>query len=360
MAHNINTYIGRQAAWHSLGQVTGRYMTWQEILAAGGLDFDVFKSQLKDSLNRPVEAWGVFRWNHQDKIMKNAGAAEFLGTVGKDYRIINHASGFELIDKLMTATDGAHYETAGALGKGEVVWGLADLGLRIHVGEDESKPYLLFATGHDGSMSYQLRTCIERVVCQNTLNVALSENASAQFKIRHTVNAGAKIADAQQALQAFRKDTETVEQKLNFLASRRMTHDSYAAILDRLFPIRKQAKDESKEVHSARRDNILAAISALYESNDNSAFPVQAGTPLCLLNAITNYTDHARTTKGDGRAESALFGSGDRLKTSALELILEESEKLPVSTSYLRSQPGIQVDDFAEIGLNVPEMASRN
>ncbi len=47
MAHNINTYIGRQAAWHALGTVTGTYMTWAEILAHGGLDFTVIKNQLE-------------------------------------------------------------------------------------------------------------------------------------------------------------------------------------------------------------------------------------------------------------------------------------------------------------------------
>src|SRR5580692_7675953 len=123
MSHNINTYIGRTSAWHQLGTVTGHYMTWQEILQHGGLDFDVFKSQLHDGLGRKVPAWGTFRWNQSDKLAGIKDAATFLGVVGEDYKVINHASGFELVDALMATNDGAHYETAGVLGNGEVVWG---------------------------------------------------------------------------------------------------------------------------------------------------------------------------------------------------------------------------------------------
>ena len=125
MPANINTYIGRASAWHNLGTVTGRYMSWKEILEIGGLDFDIFKSQLRDGLGRPVEAWGVFRWNSADKLAGRRDAAAYLGVVGESYTPINHAKGFEMIDALVASKDGAHYETAGVLGKGEVVWGLA-------------------------------------------------------------------------------------------------------------------------------------------------------------------------------------------------------------------------------------------
>ena len=166
MSANVQTYIGRQSSWHSLGTVTGKYSTWAEILAHGGLDYNVFKSQLYDGLQRKVAAWGVFRYNQADKAVGNKGAAKFLGVVGEDYQTINHAQGFEMVDALMGTADGAHYETAGVLGEGETVWGLADLGLRMHVGDDEHKSYLLFATGHIGNMTYTFRLCNERVVCE--------------------------------------------------------------------------------------------------------------------------------------------------------------------------------------------------
>jgi hypothetical protein len=81
---------------------------------------------------------------------------------------------------------GAHYETAGALGNGQQVWGLADLGLTVSVGDDKQSSYLMFATGHDGSMSHQYRIVNTRVVCANTLAMALGEKTRSKLLVRHT------------------------------------------------------------------------------------------------------------------------------------------------------------------------------
>ena len=83
MAHNINTYIGRQAAWHALGTVTGNFLRWIDIQAQGGFDFLPEKRQL-DWAGTPVAAWGIFRSDN--------GA--FLGPVGEAYTPIDHAQGF--------------------------------------------------------------------------------------------------------------------------------------------------------------------------------------------------------------------------------------------------------------------------
>jgi phage/plasmid-like protein (TIGR03299 family) len=352
MPANVQTYIGRQAAWHKLGTVTGKYQTWAEILAHGGLDFDVFKSQLHDGLGRVVKAWGVFRYNQKDKAVGNKNAANFLGVVGEDYNCINHAQGFEMVDALMNTADGAHYETAGVLGEGETVWGLADLGLRMRVGEDEHKTYLMFATGHCGNMTYTFKLVDERVVCENTLSIALREKSVAAFRVKHTRFAQNRIADANAVLQSLQDETISMERKLNMLAQKRVTKESLNSIMDRLFPQRKG--EDGVETSSTRRTNILADILSIYEVNDGNQFPEQRGTAYNLLNAITNYTDHSRSTKGDMRSESALFGSGDKLKTSALQIIMDAAQGMP--EVLRRGTQGVEVD-FASVGLNVPALS---
>jgi hypothetical protein len=93
MPANINAYIGREAAWHRLGTVTGHHMTWTEVQGNGGLDYVVFKSQLHDGSGWPVDAWGTFRWNRADKLAGNREAAVFLGVVGEDYGITGQRLG---------------------------------------------------------------------------------------------------------------------------------------------------------------------------------------------------------------------------------------------------------------------------
>ncbi len=347
MAHNINTYIGREAAWHKLGTVTGEYLTWESILAHGGLDFEVFKSQLHDGLGRKVAAYGVFRWDKDAKAAGDKERAIFLGAVGDGYKTIQHSTGFEMIDALVASKDGAHYETAGVLGAGEKVWGLADLKFAARVGDDEQKGYLLFSTSHDASMSYSYRMCMTRVVCQNTLSAALGESAKASLTVRHTLNSNSRIIDAHKVLSQMGSDVKRIEDKLNYLAGRKMTREAFTAITDRLFPKTAQvtaASDTTVATSSTRRDNILADILKVYELNDGNAFPEQRGTSYNLLNAITNYTDHARATRGqagNGRAESAMFGSGDALKTKAFEVILQESSGL----ATVNRTRGIGYDD---------------
>jgi hypothetical protein len=119
-------------------------------------------------------------------------------------------------------------------------------------------------------------------------------------------------------------DVKRVEDRLNFLAGRKCNREALTGIFDRLFP-----KTEKAEVmvSSTRRDNILSDVLKLYELNDGNAFPEQRGTAYNLLNSITNYVDHERSTKEDGRAESAMFGSGDALKSKAFEVIYEVAGK---------------------------------
>lgn len=329
MSHGLTTsnsrYIGRQAAWHNLGTVTGQYMTADQLLADKAFQYTVFKSQLRDGLGRPVNAWGTFRWNFTDKVAGRKDAAEFLGTVGEDYTVMQHDEGFKTIDELMKSVDGAHFETAGVLGNGEQVWALADLNLGYQIGDDVHKNFVLFVTGHDGSMAHRYSLCDERVVCRNTLKVALSEKGLTAA-VRHTKNANIRLTDARETLAGIQGQVTTLADRMNVLAGRRMNRESMTAIFDRLFPKAKGENGEAKD--TTRRANILADILRTYESNDGDAFPEQRGTAYNLLNAITNYTDHQRSSKDDGRSESALFGSGDVLKSRALEVIYEASRSM--------------------------------
>lgn len=323
MATNLDSYVGRQPAWHRLGKVTGTFMTWHEILQAGGLAYDVFKDQLQYA-GQPIDAYGTFRLNGDET---DRSKATFLGTVGKDYEVIQHARGFELIDRLMGKLDGAHYETAGSLGDGQIVWGLADLKKSIFIGNDEIKSYLMFVTAHDGSVKHQYRLCNTRIVCQNTLNIALREKTASVFGVKHTVNAESRLDDAEMALESLEADITSVGDRLTFLASRKMTTKAIETVLDEVLPknsAKARAGDDSDD--STRRSNILMQIMMNYADNDNNQFPEQRGTGYNLLNAITNYADHSRVVKGEkenknARPESALFGLGDKIKTRALEVI---------------------------------------
>ena len=324
MAHDLNfqngraSYTGRRAAWHQLGTVTGQHFAWQDVAKDGRLDYSVVKRQLEYN-GVPVEAWGTWRTDNET----------FLGAVGSDYTVIQHTAGFEMLDALVSAKDGAHYETAGVLGKGETVWGLIDLNIALSVGADRSDNYLLFSTAHDGSKSHNYRMTSTRVVCQNTLGMALGRKAINQLTVRHTKNADNRIADMHTALEGIGSEVRTMEERLNFLAGRKVTREAATDVFDRLFPRAVDSEGKAKP-DSTRRENMIAGILERFERNDGNAFPEQRGTAYNLLNGVTEWTDHYRDgVRGGKRSEAAMFGTGDSLKSLALEVITLAAGKMP-------------------------------
>lgn len=333
-----DTYAGRLDAWHQLGNVQGRFTTLAEILPAAGADYSVFKRQLEFQ-GQKVDAYATFRADRkplgkQPYVLVPGvdGAADiyltFLGTVGKDYKVIPHQDAFRLLDQLVGEIDGAHYETMGVLDFGRVVWAQVDPKVSIRVGDDVSDILLTAVTSHDGSKSLDIYGTGIRAVCRNTVRISSLKKLTATLRVRHTSGAARRIESFKAELAELNKTAAEFQYKLQFLAGRKVTREAFTTALDRLFP--PKLDDSGKPVESTRRSNILGEIAALYESNDNNAFPEQAGTAYCLLNSITNYVDHSRSSKGDNRAESALFGSGDKLKTSALTELLDISTGLPV------------------------------
>jgi phage/plasmid-like protein (TIGR03299 family) len=349
-----DTYAGRMDAWHALGDVSGKFQTLKEITTTALADFEVVKKQL-DWAGVKVPAWGTFRrdtgfvgtlGDRQIKVKDSKGEVSyltFLAPVGEGYTVIPHQSCGELLDSFVGQVgqeigSGAWYETMGVLDFGKKVWAQINPNFQIRVGEDITDVLLTYVTSHDGSWATEIYMTVTRQVCRNTTRIGRMNKLSNSMRVKHTKNSGKRIEDFKMALDEVRGTAMDVQAKMNFLASKKVTKESMGKILDRLFP---KKKTEEGEESSTRRENNLAGILALYESNDNNAFPEQAGTPYALLNAITNYTDHERSTKGDNRAVSALFGSGDKLKTSALELILAEAEGMPKN---MRSMPSVQAD----------------
>lgn len=337
MAHDIwhdelsnvdSVFVAKKPAWHGLGQVTGDTLTWKEAIKRANLDWTVSKLPLFSQAGKQVDAFGIFR--DRDN--------QFLGVAGDRYEIIQNERAFTFIDAILEQTDGAHYESAGALGHGERIWALArvpEADIQIAGTDDRSLTYLLVATSHDSSIGFQSRLTSTRVVCANTLNVALNEAGRSIFRVKHTRMAEVRLQAAEEAARGIVMDARALEEKLNFLATRKLTRESLSAILDRLFP-----KNDDPKAKQGRREANLTEVLKLYESNDNNAFPVLRGTAYNLLNAVTEFSDHYRNVKlsadrkdqkqtvDSARAEAAIFGAGDKLKVSALETILEVADDL--------------------------------
>jgi phage/plasmid-like protein (TIGR03299 family) len=329
----------REDAWHKLGQRCDNAVNWEAAMTLAGLDWQVIKNQnyARNPQGNvvPVSSYSIFR---------DTDNAELASNVGEGFTIKQNRDCFQFVDDLLQANGGAHHDSAGALGNGATVWCAvrvprADIAVNV---DDKHESYLVFTTAHDGSMAHTAALSSVRVVCRNTLRQALSTNTGI-LRIKHTKNANARFDDAKRTMDGVVMDAKRLESKLQMLATRRVTRESMTAVMDRLF-----AKPTEKDQNTTRRENILAEVLSLYESNDRDAFPSIRGTGYNLLNAVTEYTDHYRTARitdarqgysiDQARAENAVIGTGERLKTQALDVILEATAAAPIH-SVIYSKP---------------------
>lgn len=328
MAHNIEfnaekeTYSfvsNRIPAWHRLGTIVDGAMDWKQAMELANLAFTVEKVQMKNPItDEPVESWGIIRKDN------NA----FLGAVGERYTPIQNDSLFGFIDGII-GEDGFHYETAGVLGKGERVFVMANAGSYDVLGTgDIHNTYLLGVGSHDGTMAQTFKMTETRVVCQNTLNLALNSKGT-KVTAKHTVNGQARLNEALNLLKQTQVTAKSAQEMMDELAQRKVNTVAVADTLAKLFNIK--TIDEKVPTVTLNQVN---SIRGLFESNDNNAFPEFRGTAYNLLNAVTEYADHYRLVRGGEneetqRAVSAMFGTGEMFKTKALDLILRNTADAP-------------------------------
>ena len=352
MAHNLQMVDGKASlvlgrglpAWHKLGTLVEGCLTWEDAMKQANLNHMVVKEALYDKDGRELPTYGIFREDDR----------QFYGNVGARYEIIQTIDAFQFVDAII-GNDGAHYDSAGALGNGEVVFcsvHLPSAGFEIVPG-DEHKSYLLFKTSHDGSLSSTGRLTDVRVVCNNTLNLALKGNGGKnEIRIKHTKNSVERMEQARKILLSGTMAAKTLQEKFQMLSQKRVTRPAMESILTKLFPV-----DDNGELHTKSKNNISDILS-LFDFNDDNQFPAIKGSAYNLVNAITQYADKYRSARGGGdseegmsnaRAESALFGSGEKFKDVALDVILAASSTMPgmnvAPSTYITVEQPAPVND---------------
>lgn len=178
----------RETPWHGLGTRVEGALSSREALIAAGLNWNVIQKEIYTKDGFPVKGYYA---NVRDSDQK------VLGVVTGRYRIVQNREAFAFTDGLLGK--GVSYETAGSLKEGRRTWILARLPKQYRLVEDKVVPYLVFSNSHDGSGSIKVAMTPVRVVCQNTLNFALS-NASRVWCANHTGNMESKLEDARMTL----------------------------------------------------------------------------------------------------------------------------------------------------------------
>lgn len=314
MAHNLEIENDQVAfalrgapAWHKLAnriflqdeEVTTATMLSEAKLANWNVRLSPITDHISESWNDVSNAQLVLRTNPFN------GETDVLATVGKRYNVIQNEELFAFADNIHDADPNCRWESAGSLRKGKIVFGTVEIPRTMVLdpqgANDETKLYLIVWTSHDGSVAVQAAITPVRVVCQNTLNLAM-RNAKQSFKIRHTQTAEGKIQIARETLGLTLGYFDEFEAQAKNLFEQSITDAEFSKLIQTIYP--KPDKDASKAALT-RWENKVVLIDDLYHNSPTNA--TIKGTKWGALNALTERLDYFRS--GRGNSETLMAGA---------------------------------------------------
>jgi phage/plasmid-like protein (TIGR03299 family) len=284
----------------------------ETLLRKAGLDWEVraVPMYLPDTS-------GNLRQSERDRAVVRVTDGRHLGTVGMRYHPVQQIDVFSLFDSFAQAGL-LRFARAGQFHGGSVVWIQAEITDKapMRIGPDTVKRYALAVLSHDGSMSVRFAVTPTRVACWNTLIAAIM-NADTATVIRHTAAAAIRLADASRALERAGRAFAEFEHGANRLLAAPMSDREMVEFAAYVLP---GSKGQDTAV-ATRTENARREVIHLFRHG--KGHEEITGTRWAAYNAIAEYTDYQRSTRGEGnRMASAFVGSGAALKRAAWSSLL--------------------------------------
>lgn len=318
MAHNLTIenekasmmYYG-EIPWHGLGTRLQKPATSEEAIISAGLDWEVVKKPVYVKLDKRFQVKDTFAMVRKDKWQRNE--CDILGVVGKNYTPVQNKDAFNFFDSIVGEKK-AIYHTAGSLSGGKIIWILAKLPGYIRVvGNDISEKYLLLSNSHDGSSMVQIKFTPIRVVCQNTLTIAMNKGET--LKVKHSRDVKDKLKQASELLGIVNDKYDTIERSFKNMARVQLNEKRLNEYVKTIFP------DPVDELQYATVDNNREMVRELFEQGLGNNLPGVAGTLWAGYNAVTELIDHKITKQNkDMRTKSIWFGNGYNVKQKAFDV----------------------------------------
>ena len=269
----------RDLPWHynynpELVALLQKAPTSDEALKIAGLDWTVDSKPIQVCGGKKIEGYSA-------NVRSSDGAV--LGVVGSRYKIVQNVDAFKFTDGIIG--EGAVYETAGSLNGGKTVWLLAKLD-QMKLAGDETDNYLCFANTHDGSGSVKVCVTPIRVVCNNTLNAALS-GTKRIFRMRHTTNVDKRIDEAKEVLGLAARYQVELADFAEAMAKKKLEDNQLKAILNSIFDPK---AEKPTDLQKRNAEECKQAFYICYAAPDIAKFQ---GTAWGAINAMSDLVGHS-------------------------------------------------------------------
>lgn len=271
---NVDSMGNRFTPWHGMGTPVNEAKTSDEAIKLAGLDWEVLQAQTFVELNGikiPTESIANYRSTDY----------KVLGTVKSGYKVVQNSEAFAFTDELLNMD--AKYVTAGSLAGGKHIWLLAQLPT-TKVLDDDIENFILFANTHDGTGAVKVCETPVRVVCQNTLNMAL-KSAKRFFSFVHKGNVMNRLEEAKKVLNLSEKYKKEFAKEAERLAMFKMNSINVQQVLAKMFPTNEDTTIRQLNNIERKKDGIFAA----YNRDDLGNF---RGSAYGFLNAVSDSAFH--------------------------------------------------------------------
>lgn len=273
-------YAGRQKPWHGLGTQVSEALTSADAIRMAGLDWVVEPKRMYLADGTEIKDFVANTRNVDNAV---------FGVVTEKYKIVQNKDAFDFTDSLVGGD--VRYETAGSLFGGRKIWLLARMPNKKVLDEDFEN-YVCFTNSHDGRGAIRVCCTNVRVVCNNTLNIALN-TAKRSWSTKHMGNMEEKLAEAQHTLQLSNQYLDEFAVEADRLAHTRMSDDEVQKVLNEMFPTTADMSERQLNTNKKAKDNFMVC----YYMPDIEKYH---GTKYGIINAMADFADHvapARMTK---------------------------------------------------------------
>ena len=307
MAANVETmFYTREKPWHGLGTKVEEAPSSADALCLAGLGWQVIQEPIYTDDGGIIPG---YKANIRDSDRK------VLGVVSDRYKIIQNQEAFAFTDALLG--NGVRYETAGSLQEGKRVWILARLLREYIISGERISPYLVFSNTHDGSGAVKVALTPIRVVCNNTLNLAL-QTAKRSWSMIHTGNIQDKIQEAKDTLFMAEEYMDSLGKEFERLRRQKITDGQVKEYIEMLLPIENDATSMQKKNILKLREDMK---SRYYDAPDLQGVGNNAYR---FINAVSDFATHSNPLRKTANYNENLFSrtiDGNPLIDRAYQLV---------------------------------------
>lgn len=290
MPANVESmFYVRETPWHGLGTKVMEAPDSEGALIAAGLNWNVIQEPIFTGENEPIRG---YKANIRDSDRR------VLGVVTDRYKVIQNHEAFAFTDELLG--QGVRYETAGSLQDGKKVWLLAHMPHEYIISGERISPYLLFSNTHDGSGAIKVALTPIRVVCNNTLNLALS-TAKRSWSMVHTGDIRSKMQEARDTLFMAERYMDELGKEFEALRLKKLSDQKVMEYIEILLPVEDGSTPQQiKNIERLREDMKIRYFDApdLQDTGKNA---------YRFINAVSDFATHAKPLRRTVNYKENLF-----------------------------------------------------